>query len=301
MNRINMNKSLAGFILLLTLVLNCFAQSNWHRYSWGTVDREGFSILLPTIPAQILKGNREQGISASVDSVRFEVTFRDGVTRAEFEKQITAATNGVGGGPGMGRPRPAVGEVSNRSAASVCGYEGVEVSNSESIQQFYLVNNRLYHVSVNGAGKSDPLVEKFLQSFSLIKPWRPWRGIRANENSGVIEDPPFAPDPCENIETTGSEKAGATLPRNSPLQLLTQPSPVYPEEARSKRIQGTVTLSVMFLADGTIGDVSVVKGINKAFNESAMEAAKQIQFEPQRRNGKPVSIRKTVEYSFSIF
>ena len=56
-----------------------------------------------------------------------------------------------------------------------------------------------------------------------------------------------------------------------------------------------------FLKDGTVGVISVVRGVNKELNESAVRAAKQIKFEPQRRNGKPVNVRKMIRYAFTIY
>jgi TonB family protein len=153
-----------------------------------------------------------------------------------------------------------------------------------------------------GANKSNSSVEKFLKSFTLINPWEEWKGMRTNENSeGLDRDSPFAPEVCKNIDSTKIKKGTVTLPRNSALRLISQPTAVYPEEAKRKQIQGTVSLQVMFLKDGTIGAISVVKGINKELDESAVRAVKQIKFEPQRRNGKPVNVRKTIQYTFAIY
>ena len=93
----------------------------------------------------------------------------------------------------------------------------------------------------------------------------------------------------------------AKLPLNSALRLISKPPAKYPEEARKKRFQGTVSLKVTFLKDGSIGEIAVVKGIDKEFNESAIGAAKLIKFEPQRNGGKLITITKIIEYTFSIY
>jgi len=305
-----MYKQLACCIFSMIIVPNVFAQDNWERYSWGTPNREGFTVLLPRIPEQVVRGKREQGISAFIDFVRFEVTFRDGVSKEEFDRQINAAMNIVGGGQGVGLPKADGEEELNKNRAakdiSICGYAGIEFGNSESVQQFFLVHNRLYHVLVTGANKSNPSVEQFLKSFTLINPWRFWKGMRTNENSEGLGSNdatriPFEPDFCKNIETTTIKKDAVTLPRNSALRLTSQPSALYPEETKKKQIQGTVSLEVMFMRDGTIGDISVVRGINKELDESAVRAARQMKFEPQRRNGKPVNTRRTIQYTFTLF
>ena len=53
--------------------------------------------------------------------------------------------------------------------------------------------------------------------------------------------------------------------------------------SKKNQIQGKVTLKVAFLKDGTIGDISVVKRINKELNESAVSAANLIRFESSRK------------------
>jgi hypothetical protein len=143
-----MYRQLAGCIFSIIIVSNVFAQDNWERYSWGTPDREGFTVLLPTIPEQIVKENGVQGLSAFIDFVRFEVTFRERVSKEELERQIKAAMNIVGGGQGVGSPKAEVQEELNKNRASkdisICGYTGIEFGNAQSVQQFFLVDNRLY-------------------------------------------------------------------------------------------------------------------------------------------------------------
>ena len=71
--------------------------------------------------------------------------------------------------------------------------------------------------------------------------------------------------------------------------------------SKKNQVEGMVTLKVTFLNDGTIGDISVVKGINKELNESAVSAAKLIKFEPERKKGKPVTIMRSIQYTFMLY
>lgn len=313
-----MRKSLSGFIFLTVLVSATLAQDNWNRYSWGTPGREGFTVLLPTIPEQIANENGEQGISAFIDFVTYKVTFKDGVSKQEFDKQVTDWQRLVGRGNGSGTTKEEVDKELNLNLQtreiSVCdyswikfgGYSGIEFGNSNSVQQFFLVDSRLYHVWVTGADKSNPGVAKFLKSFTLINPWERWKGIRTNEafddsefstGSGAT----FESSVCRNIGKTETKKSAAKLTRNSPLRLISKPQAKYPEEAKKNGVQGTVSLRVTFLKDGSIGEITVVKGINKKMDESAINAAKLIKFEPQRKGGKFVTITKTIEYNFAIY
>ena len=72
-------------------------------------------------------------------------------------------------------------------------------------------------------------------------------------------------------------------------------------EARRAGKQGTVILRVTFLANGSIGGISAVKGLPNGLTEQAIAAARRISFEPAKINGSPQSVTKQIEYSFSIY
>jgi TonB family protein len=74
----------------------------------------------------------------------------------------------------------------------------------------------------------------------------------------------------------------------------------YTDEARRNGVQGTVFLSVIFDADGTVTSIKVLRGLPDGLNEKAIEAAKKIRFRPAIRNGQPVSVRGNLEFSFNL-
>jgi TonB family protein len=79
-----------------------------------------------------------------------------------------------------------------------------------------------------------------------------------------------------------------------------QVKPRYTEEGRANKIQGKVVLSVEFRADGTIGNVAVVRSLGYGLDENAIAAARQIRFTPAMVNGVPKTIVTRVEYTFSL-
>jgi TonB family protein len=85
------------------------------------------------------------------------------------------------------------------------------------------------------------------------------------------------------------------------IKILSKPRPGYTDSARQQNIQGTVILRVTFLANGSIGGVSAVKGLGSGLTEQAIAAAKRISFEPAKINGVAQSVTKQIEYSFSIY
>lgn len=92
---------------------------------------------------------------------------------------------------------------------------------------------------------------------------------------------------------------GSTLPDRQP-QIISQAKPGYTEAARQNKIVGKVVLSVEFRADGTIGEIQVVRSLGYGLDECAVEAARHIRFRPAIKDGVPVVYWSRVEFSWSL-
>ena len=84
--------------------------------------------------------------------------------------------------------------------------------------------------------------------------------------------------------------------------MLREVRPQYTAEAMRARIQGTVWLEVVVLPDGTVGDVTVTKTLDKVFglDEQAIDAARQWRFAPGMRFGEPVAVVVGLELFFNL-
>ena len=79
------------------------------------------------------------------------------------------------------------------------------------------------------------------------------------------------------------------------------PRPDYSSEARSKKFQGTVLLSVLVGADGKVTDIKITKGGPWGINEKAIEAVKAWKFKPATGpDGRPVAQRISLEIVFQL-
>jgi protein TonB len=89
---------------------------------------------------------------------------------------------------------------------------------------------------------------------------------------------------------------GVTLP-----VVVSEMKPDYTPEAKAARIQGTVGLDTVVLADGTVGDVTVAKSLDtvNGLDQQAVKAMKQWRFKPGRKDGKPVAVLVAVEMTFT--
>jgi TonB family protein len=64
------------------------------------------------------------------------------------------------------------------------------------------------------------------------------------------------------------------------LTLVRKVQPVYPAMMQSARLAGQVVLDAIIHADGTIGDITLLRSTNGAFTRSAIDAVKQWKYTP---------------------
>lgn len=78
------------------------------------------------------------------------------------------------------------------------------------------------------------------------------------------------------------------------------PPPLHTEASRLARYNGSVTLSVVVTAEGTVGSIFIIKGAPFQINEQAIAAVRQWKFKPAEKNLKPVSARVPVEIKLQM-
>jgi protein TonB len=105
--------------------------------------------------------------------------------------------------------------------------------------------------------------------------------------------------------TGGGFGGGAFHPGNgiNPPSLLRQVEPKYTSDAMRAKVQGDVELEAVILANGTVGDVRIVKSLDDKFglDQEAIKAAKQWLFKAgSDREGKPQPVIVTLILSFRL-
>jgi len=93
-----------------------------------------------------------------------------------------------------------------------------------------------------------------------------------------------------------------------PVEPKTPPCPTilyrekakYTEIARINRLEGTVSLSVVFNTSGQITDIRVIRGLPDGLTRRAIHAAQQVRFEPATIDGMPVNLRGVMEFNFNL-
>ena len=80
--------------------------------------------------------------------------------------------------------------------------------------------------------------------------------------------------------------------------------PVYTPDAKQRRVEGIVVLSVVVRTDGTVGDAEVTKSLDPDLDQQAVNAVRQWEFKPatkvQGADRVPVNTQVTVEMTFTL-
>ena len=107
---------------------------------------------------------------------------------------------------------------------------------------------------------------------------------------GGTADPP---DGLDRAFVREAERPGPGVLRPLPTRK------VYPALPASRAISGQVGMVAVVRADGTVGDVRILKGLDPAVDADTLAAVRQWTFEPAMKGGSPTPIVMSVFIDFS--
>jgi protein TonB len=112
----------------------------------------------------------------------------------------------------------------------------------------------------------------------------------AGGRGGIISSAPPAPGTAQMVRVSQSIMRG---------MLIHNQEPVYPENARAARIQGSVVLEAVIGHDGTIGNLVVVSG-HPMLVDAALDAVRQWRYKPFLLSGQPVTVDTMITVNFVL-
>jgi TonB family protein len=89
---------------------------------------------------------------------------------------------------------------------------------------------------------------------------------------------------------------GMTLPK-----VVHQVEPEYADRPRKKKIQGTVTMSIVVTAEGNVRDAEVTTSLDKDLDQKALECVRKWKFDPATKDGQPVAMHIAIEMNFHLY
>ncbi len=102
---------------------------------------------------------------------------------------------------------------------------------------------------------------------------------------------------AEKTAPTGFFRIGSGV---TPPRVTYQTSPEYSEEARAAGIEGTCVIWLVVGADGNPRNIEVKHKLGLGLDEKAIDAVKNLRFEPGMKDHKPVSVMVSAEVIFHL-
>jgi periplasmic protein TonB len=126
-------------------------------------------------------------------------------------------------------------------------------------------------------------------SFLVLLFWFSLVGCAAAGANAQQTEPP----PTKN--TTRVRQGGNVTAK----MLIHKVQPEYPEEARQRRVEGTVRLHVIIARDGSIAQMEVISG-DPLLVKSSLDAVRQWRYRPTLLKGEPVEVDTTIDVIYTL-
>lgn len=158
-----------------------------------------------------------------------------------------------------------------------------------------LTNERWIEISVTARPDTVSEAEKLINSIDV------GNNLQAIE-IGEGAERMFGDDLRDKGQTESNKSLNPSADtQNDTILLVQKPRAKYTDAARQSQTQGSITLRVVFLANGGIGNITPLTELPNGLTEEAIKAAKKISFLPFRKNKTPLNLTKQVQYNFSLF
>jgi D-alanyl-D-alanine endopeptidase (penicillin-binding protein 7) len=82
--------------------------------------------------------------------------------------------------------------------------------------------------------------------------------------------------------------------------VLTEVRPVYPQDAKADRVEGTVLMACVVTTEGGVAQIVVDRTLDSRLDEAAVAALEQWRFKPGTKDGVPVAVRVQIEMTFTL-
>jgi TonB family protein len=128
-----------------------------------------------------------------------------------------------------------------------------------------------------------------------------WKEIRAAGNAIRSKSAISRKDDFARLVKQGGEKSYRVPTLDRHATVLWKDPPNYTEEARRKRITGSVALTVELRPDGTVGEIKIVQSLEPGLDQMAVNSARKLVFLPAVKDRKFVSFWMPMTMSFNVY
>ncbi len=298
----NTNRTLIAIVVALVLESAGFGQQ--------TASRTDLGAALPFVQVERLIGDQHAGFKQSCLLVYADGRYHREVRRQEVVDNRPSTTgywksaNVFEGGMPLGALQELKKVVESEEFRAIAG----TVGNPSGLRSNLLYGPRgvtprsdIDILTASVAHPSGPQVfEVFLDNVRLensLKSFVTWI-----DGAEKRKDRPLDKAAANNCATSSPPGTSSSWEPTTNLVAtpISTPDPDYPVAERDARHAGTVQVQAIVNADGSVGPVSVTRGINPVLDQRALEAVRKWRFAPARLIGVPVAVPMSVEVNFRL-
>jgi protein TonB len=81
-------------------------------------------------------------------------------------------------------------------------------------------------------------------------------------------------------------------------EVVSKSDPAYPGELIQDGVQGTVILTAIIRADGSVSDIAIAKSLNPRLDQNAAQALSRWLFRPALKNGQAIDLEAVITVPF---
>ena len=128
-----------------------------------------------------------------------------------------------------------------------------------------------------------------------------WNEVRAASKAiGPARAAKKQKDELARLIKLGLEKSFQVPVPDRHATILWRSPPDYTEEARNKRINGSVAMAVELRPDGSVGEIKIVQGLDPGLDEMSVVAVRKLVFVPMVKDRKFVTSWMPMTMNFNI-
>jgi protein TonB len=120
-----------------------------------------------------------------------------------------------------------------------------------------------------------------------------WSGLATGQSQDQSSPPAATPAHQDDSQRVS---VAAGVMRSFQIRKV---NPTYPEKARRKRIQGTVTMNAIIDQGGNVASLELVSG-DPILAKAAMEVVKQWKYRPYVLDGHAVEVETVLQVNFAL-
>lgn len=304
------------FFITTLFIINCFGQTssspNNESEKWTRIETAAQELSLAIPPNYIVDAEKNgfgqlYKITALINDVLIEFT----VSKSKTSKEMSFIQTPDGLYSTTFKTKDLNGIRSFNSSTETGLRESISISGDKNY----------YHISVTASDRKKPEIERFLYSIKIRGEslFKTQNAQNYPENLITINSLATSPEVIEAVERKLEKKkvkVEKVIPTNAdqiisyaeysrPPVIVNQPFPSFkPRLQDLKRNTPTsfqTKIKLTLLADGQIGDITVVAGSYGPYTDACVDAARKTRFVPAQKNGVNADSVKIIEYEIRIF